>query len=53
MIKYDSKLKIVSEYDKEIPQSQTADKPVASLGEAPQLKIASLKCYRLLAFLRL
>ena len=28
--------KIVSEYDQEIPQSQTADKPVASLGRATQ-----------------
>ena len=26
--------KIVSEYDQEIPQSQTADKPVASRGRA-------------------
>ena len=28
--------KIVSEYDQEIPQSQTADKPVASYGRATQ-----------------
>ena len=29
-------LKIVSEYDQEIPQSQTADNPVASRGRAAQ-----------------
>ena len=29
-------LKIVSEYDKEIPQSQTADNPVAPRGRAAQ-----------------
>ena len=29
-------LKIVSEYDQEIPQSQTADNPVAPRGKAPQ-----------------
>ena len=28
--------KIVSEYDKEIPQSQTADNPVAPRGRAAQ-----------------
>ena len=28
--------KIVSEYDKEIPQSQTVDKPVVSRGRATQ-----------------
>ena len=28
--------KIESEYDQEIPQSQTADKPVASWGRATQ-----------------
>ena len=28
--------KIVSEYDQEIPQSQTADYPVAPRGKAPQ-----------------
>ena len=28
--------KIVSEYDQEIPQSQTADKPVAPRGRATQ-----------------
>ena len=28
--------KIVSEYDQEIPQSQTADNPVASRGRAAQ-----------------
>ena len=28
--------KIVSEYDQEIPQSQTADNPVAPLGRAAQ-----------------
>ena len=28
--------KIVSEYDQEIPQSQTADNPVAPRGRAPQ-----------------
>ena len=28
--------KIVSEYDQEIPQSQTADNPVAPLGRATQ-----------------
>ena len=29
-------LKIESEYDQEIPQSQTADKPVASRGRSAQ-----------------
>ena len=29
-------LKIVSEYDQELPQSQTADNPVAPPGRAPQ-----------------
>ena len=29
-------LKIVSEYDQEIPQSQTADNPLASRGRAAQ-----------------
>ena len=29
-------LKIVSEYDQEIPQSQTADKPMAMRGRATQ-----------------
>ena len=29
-------LKIVSEYDREIPQSQTADNPVAPRGRAEQ-----------------
>ena len=29
--------KIVSEYDQEIPQSQTADKPMAPRGRATQL----------------
>ena len=29
-------IKIVSEYDQEIPQSQTADKPVAPRGRATQ-----------------
>ena len=29
-------LKIVSEYDQEIPQSQTADNPVAARGRAAQ-----------------
>ena len=28
--------KIVSEYDQEIPQSQTADNPVAPIGRAAQ-----------------
>ena len=28
--------KIVGEYDQEIPQSHTADKPMASLGRATQ-----------------
>ena len=28
--------KLVSEYDQEIPQSQTADNPVAQRGRAPQ-----------------
>ena len=27
-------IKIVSEYDQEIPQSQTADNPVASIGKS-------------------
>ena len=31
-----SLLKIVSEYDQEIPQSQTADNPVAPRGRAAQ-----------------
>ena len=31
-------IKIVNEYDLEIPQSQTADKPVASRGRATQHK---------------
>ena len=30
------KSKIVSEYDQEIPQSQTADKPMAQRGRATQ-----------------
>ena len=30
------KLKIVSEYDQEIPQSQTADNPIAPQGRAAQ-----------------
>ena len=30
------KLKIVSEYNQEIPQSQTADNPVAARGRAAQ-----------------
>ena len=29
-------LKIVSEYDQEIPQSQTADNPVAPIGKLMQ-----------------
>ena len=33
---YIFKAKIVSEYDQEIPQSQTADNPVASRGRAAQ-----------------
>ena len=33
---YQVKEKIVSEYDQEIPQSQTADNPVASRGRAAQ-----------------
>ena len=32
-----SAAKIVSEYDQEIPQSQTADNPVAPRGRAAQL----------------
>ena len=44
MSKYPAKLqlnkgntsKIVSEYDQEIPQSQTADKPMAARGRATQ-----------------
>ena len=32
----DTDLKIVSEYDQEIPQSQTADYPVAPRGRAAQ-----------------
>ena len=31
-----SELKIVSEYDQEIPQSQTADNPLAPQGRAAQ-----------------
>ena len=33
-------LKIVSEYDQEIPQSQTADNPVAMRGRAAQYRAA-------------
>ena len=29
-LRYAARKKIVSEYDQEIPQSQTADKPIAS-----------------------
>ena len=32
--------KIVSEYDQEIPQSQTADKPMTPRGRASQLDIS-------------
>ena len=32
-----------SEYDKEIPQSQTADKPLASLGRATQQSRDTMK----------
>ena len=39
----DLKPKIVSEYDQEIPQSQTTDKPVASLGRAAQQSRDTLK----------
>ena len=33
---YDCCIKIVSDYDQEIPQLQTADKPMAPLGTATQ-----------------
>ena len=33
---FDQSTKIVSEYDQEIPQSQTADNPVAPRGRAAQ-----------------
>ena len=33
---HDAKAKIVSEYDQEIPQSQTADNPMAPRGRAAQ-----------------
>ena len=36
MVQYTISLKIVSEYDQEIPQSQTADNPVAPQGRAAQ-----------------
>ena len=36
-------LKIVSEYDQEIPQSQTADNPVAPRGRAAQLSRGTRK----------
>ena len=39
------KLKIVSEYGQEIPQSQTADKPMAPRGRATQQPRD--KCYGL------
>ena len=39
--------KQISEYDQEILQSKAADKPVASWGEATQLKIAIWNCYRI------
>ena len=35
-------LKIVSEYDQEIPQSQTADNPVASRGRAAQARFIAM-----------
>ena len=31
-----NKKKVVNEYDQEIPQSQTADNPLAPRGRAPQ-----------------
>ena len=36
MLDHGSKLKKVSEYDQEIPQSQTVDNPVAPQGRAAQ-----------------
>ena len=36
VIKKEPGVKIVSEYDQEIPQSQTADNPVAQRGRAAQ-----------------
>ena len=36
---FEKATKIVSEYDQEIPQSQTADNPVAPRGRAPQFEI--------------
>ena len=35
--------KIVSEYDQEIPQSQTADKPMAPIGRATQQSRDTIK----------
>ena len=35
-LKFSQCIKIVSEYDQEIPQSQTADNPVAPRGRAAQ-----------------
>ena len=37
--------KIVSEYDQEIPQSQTADKPMAPRGKATQQSRDTMKTY--------
>ena len=34
--RYNGSTEIVSEYDQEIPQSQTADNPVATRGRAAQ-----------------
>ena len=44
-------VKIVSEYDQEIPQSQTADNPVAPRGRAGHQAISSLFPIKIIAIL--
>ena len=41
--------KIVSEYDQEIPQSQTADKPMAPRGSKPSKAFSSLFPIKMIA----
>ena len=41
--------KVVSEFDPDIPQSQTADNPVAPRGKAAQPSRASLRVWTLIA----
>ena len=36
--------KIVSEYDQEIPQSQTADNPMAPRGRAAKTEVLTFNC---------